>query len=113
MSGTQPRSISILGADAALFKQVYDVTSPRATGNTTPILHRNRAPALLGEDDERRLGGAPRQAEGRARQARLAGWDDKVLADWNGLMIAALANAAAVFRRDDLACRRGPQPGAS
>ena len=29
------------------------------------------------------------------------GWDDKVLADWNGLMIAALANAAAVFQRDD------------
>ena len=29
------------------------------------------------------------------------GWDDKVLADWNGLMIAALANAAVVFQRDD------------
>jgi uncharacterized protein YyaL (SSP411 family) len=29
------------------------------------------------------------------------GWDDKVLADWNGLMIAALANAAVVFERDD------------
>jgi hypothetical protein len=29
------------------------------------------------------------------------GWDDKVLADWNGLMIAALANASAVFGRDD------------
>jgi len=25
------------------------------------------------------------------------GWDDKVLADWNGLMITAMANAAAVF----------------
>jgi uncharacterized protein YyaL (SSP411 family) len=29
------------------------------------------------------------------------GWDDKVLADWNGLTIAALANASAVFQRDD------------
>ena len=29
------------------------------------------------------------------------GWDDKVLADWNGLMIAALAHAARVFDRPD------------
>jgi uncharacterized protein YyaL (SSP411 family) len=29
------------------------------------------------------------------------GLDDKVLADWNGLMIAALANAAQVFERPD------------
>jgi uncharacterized protein YyaL (SSP411 family) len=29
------------------------------------------------------------------------GWDDKVLADWNGLMIAAMANAARVFDRPD------------
>ena len=27
------------------------------------------------------------------------GWDDKVLADWNGLMIAALARAALIFER--------------
>ena len=29
------------------------------------------------------------------------GWDDKVLADWNGLMIAALARAARVFDKPD------------
>jgi hypothetical protein len=30
------------------------------------------------------------------------GWDDKVLADWNGLMIAAMANAGTVFERPEL-----------
>jgi hypothetical protein len=29
------------------------------------------------------------------------GWDDKVLADWNGLMIAALARASVVFERPE------------
>jgi uncharacterized protein len=29
------------------------------------------------------------------------GWDDKVLADWNGLMIAAMANAGLVFEHPD------------
>ena len=39
-----------------------------------------------------------RQAAGRARQAHRPGWDDKVLADWNGLMIAALARAVGRVR---------------
>lgn len=29
------------------------------------------------------------------------GWDDKVLADWNGLMIAALARASSVFEKPE------------
>jgi uncharacterized protein len=36
----------------------------------------------------------------QAREARVRpGWDDKVLADWNGLMIAAVATAGIVFQR--------------
>jgi uncharacterized protein YyaL (SSP411 family) len=90
---------ALLGEDAAFFKSAYDVT---AEGNWEHhnILHRNRAPALFGEAEERRL------AELRAKLKEVRdkrvwpGWDDKVLADWNGLMIAALANAAATFQRD-------------
>ena len=36
----------------------------------------------------------------RERQKRVRpGWDDKILADWNGLMINALANAGVVFKQ--------------
>ena len=41
----------------------------------------------------------------RERRPR-PGRDDKILADWNGLMIAALARAAAVFDAPDYARRR-------
>ncbi len=44
--------------------------------------------------------------EARARRVR-PGRDDKVLADWNGLAIAALARAAAVFDRPDWLARAG------
>ena len=85
----------LLGGGAAAFKQAYGVS---AGGNWEGhnILNRLRAPAL---DD----GAESKLAESRgillaAREPReRPGWDDKVLADWNGLMIAALANAGAVF----------------
>jgi hypothetical protein len=92
---------AILGADdAAFFKQVYDVT-PSGNWEHHTILHRNRAPALLDEGEERRLADLRAKLKAVRDKRVWPGWDDKVLADWNGLMIAALANAAAVFQRDD------------
>src|SRR6266404_2534499 len=93
---------AVLGAeDAGFFNGVYDVQDDGNWEKGHNILHRNRSPVLLGEDDEKRL--AQLRAKLKAvRDKRVwPGWDDKVLADWNGLMIAALANAAAVFQRDD------------
>jgi uncharacterized protein YyaL (SSP411 family) len=92
---------SVLGVeDSAFFRAAYDV-SEGGNWEHHNILHRNRVPALLGEAEEQRLA-AQRARLKAVRDERVwPGWDDKVLADWNGLMIAALANASAVFQRDD------------
>ncbi len=86
---------AVLGADAPAFKAAYSV---RPGGNWEGHTILNRTGMGLPADDlERKL------AECRARllavrRERIApGRDDKVLADWNGLMIAALAEAGAVF----------------
>ena len=89
-----------LGPDAAFFKQAYDVTAEGNWEHHT-ILHRNRAPALLSQAEEQRLAALRARLKSVRDKRVWPGWDDKVLADWNGLMIAALANAGAVFRRDD------------
>ena len=91
---------SILGIDAAFFKRVYDVT-PGGNWEHHTILHRNRAPKLLSDAEEQQLAGLRAKLKAVRDKRVWPGWDDKVLADWNGLMIAALANAAAVFQRDD------------
>jgi len=86
----------ILGPDdAAFFAAHYDVT---AQGN------------FEGHNILNRLHSLPRSAEDEAKLTMLRsmlhqerskrippGLDDKVLADWNGLMIAALAHGALVF----------------
>ena len=83
-----------LGADARLFKAAYDVS---AGGNWEGrnVLNRLRVPTLDADADEARLAGLRRlmreRREKRPRPAR----DDKVLADWNGLAIHALARAGA------------------
>ena len=91
---------SVLGDDTALFKTVYDVS---AAGNWEghTVLNRTNHPARLDAAGEATLA-ACRDKLRAAREPRARpGWDDKVLADWNGLMIAALVKAGTVFDEPD------------
>ena len=91
----------VLGAeDAAVFAQAYDVT-PDGNWEGHTILNRLKSKDLGTPDEEARLAALrARLLEARAARIR-PGWDDKVLADWNGLMIGALARAGVVFDRSD------------
>jgi uncharacterized protein YyaL (SSP411 family) len=89
-----------LGADATVFKQFYDVT-PEANWEDHTILNRLHHPALADADTEALLASCREKLFAiRAPRVR-PGLDDKVLADWNGLMIAALAHAGSVFERPE------------
>ena len=86
----------LLAGDAAAFKAVYGVT---ADGNWDgkAILNRSHHLALGNDRTEAELTRL-RNILFVERDLRVhPGWDDKVLADWNGLMIAALAQATRVF----------------
>ncbi len=90
----------LLGARAPAFKAVYDV-GPRGNWEGKVILNRSRLLGLGEPVDETALA-ADRAVLLAARAKRIRpGWDDKVLADWNGLMIAAMAGAARSFERPD------------
>ncbi len=97
---TEAEIDALLGADAPAFKTFYDVT---ADGNWEGATILNRR-AHTAEPDEATsaLLARGRKALFEARAKRVKpGLDDKVLADWNGLMIAALARTATVFQRED------------
>ena len=91
---TEDEVDALLGPEAAAFKQAYDVTR---SGNWEGHTILRRITASGSPDQQARLANA-RDALFRAREKRVRpGWDDKVLADWNGLAIAALARCASVF----------------
>ena len=86
----------VLGADAAAFRLAYGVTDGGNWEGHT-VLNRLHQQALLAPDQEAALrASADRLLAVRAERVP-PGRDDKVLADWNGPMIAALAKASAVF----------------
>src|SRR5262249_32412525 len=86
----------VLGAvDAAFFARHYDVT---AGGNFEGhnILNRLKSQDRSNADETRLTALREKLLAVRAKRVR-PGLDDKVLADWNGMMIAALTNAGLIF----------------
>ena len=99
---TEPEVDALLADDSAAFKRAYDVTRGGNWEEHT-ILRRVTPP---GSDAEEAVLARCRDVlfDARARRVR-PGRDDKVLADWNGLAIAALARASAVFGRPEWLAR--------
>ena len=98
---TRTEVLEVLGAEeGAFFADVYDITD---TGNWEGVAIPNRLlrPNRLGDADEARLAAARQKLLARRGTRIRPATDDKVLADWNGLMIAALAFAGASFGRTD------------
>jgi len=85
--------------DAAFFARVYDITAEgNFEGHNIPNrLISGEAPAPV----EQRLAAMREKLLARRATRVRPGLDDKVLADWNGLMIGALVRAAPLLGRPD------------
>jgi uncharacterized protein len=95
---SQDEIMPLLGEEnGSFFSAVYDVT-PGGNWEHTNILNRLGNLALASPEDEARLA-VLRARLFEVRKERVPpGWDDKVLADWNGLAIAALVHAGETFQ---------------
>ncbi len=92
--------------DGEFFARHYDVT-PASNFEGRNILNRLKSPPRSEADETRLTALREKLLSVRALRVR-PGLDDKVLADWNGLMIGALANAGSMLdepRWVDLASR--------
>ena len=91
----------VLGPDdAKIFAEIYDVT-PEGNFEGHNILNRINNLQLRDATTEARFTLMREKLLARRAARVRPGFDDKVLADWNGLMIAALAKAADAFDRPD------------
>jgi len=98
--GSDDRPDFVVSDDGPNFHEVFDVT-PGGNWEGKTILNRSNQTGLLPEAEEAKLQAeVARLLAVRAKRVR-PGRDDKVLADWNGLMIAALVRASAVFDQPD------------
>ncbi|MBI3453251.1 MAG: thioredoxin domain-containing protein [Rhodospirillales bacterium] len=92
----------VLGRDAALFKRAYGVTADGNWENGVSVLYRTDASAAalakeFGGDETAvlaRLAGGRQKLKTHRDQRPRPMRDGKVLADWNGAMIAGLAEAS-------------------
>ena len=87
-----------LGDASPAFKAAYDVT-PHGNWEGKTVLRRIAPRGSAAE--EAALAAARAKLFQLREQRPRPGRDDKILADWNGLMIAALARASAVFGEPD------------
>ncbi|HLQ48736.1 MAG TPA: thioredoxin domain-containing protein [Candidatus Dormibacteraeota bacterium] len=85
---TAPEIREVLGDDAPLFTAAYDVTEP---GNWEGRTILRRVLPIGDEAQEGRLGAARARLLGERQKRAQPERDDKALAAWNGLAIAALA----------------------
>lgn len=93
---TEPELKGALGEDFDFFATVYDIRSGGNWDGHT-VLNRNADPSWKDDATEARLSNLRhRLYDLRAPRIRPA-LDDKILTDWNGLMIAALVEAATTF----------------
>ncbi len=90
----------ILGDHAPHFREIYGVL-PEGNWENTNILNRLAYPQLQDVETEALLASG-RQKLFEMRETRIRpGLDDKILTDWNGLMIATLAKAGQYFDEAD------------
>jgi hypothetical protein len=98
---------AVLGAEAGLFNEAYGVSAHgnfegqnilfvAATPDELAVRHGRPEPEV-----RRRLGEARRSLLAVRAKRVAPARDDKILAAWNGLMLAALAQAARALGRDD------------
>ncbi|WP_311030724.1 thioredoxin domain-containing protein [Mesorhizobium koreense] len=89
---------AVLGGDADPFFEAYSLASPLGWEGH-PILHRS-ADKMAGKEEEDLSPLLERLRLVRENRVR-PGRDDKVLVDWNGLAIRAIAQCARQFERSD------------
>ncbi|MBX3540413.1 MAG: thioredoxin domain-containing protein [Chelatococcus sp.] len=96
---TEPEIDAILGSDAALFKAVYGVT-PGGNWESHTILNRQNDFVPDPRQMTKLEGLRERVLDYRNRRPQPAR-DDKILADWNGLVIVGLVRAGLLLDRPD------------
>ena len=87
---------AVLGNAASAFLSAYSLTAPPGW-HGKPILHRNAASTPTPAGSRNELAALLAARNSRTRP----GLDDKVLVDWNGMLIVALAEAGRAMARPD------------